>query len=96
MQQEERDAPANRSELSEVWQQLLGEHHAQDSKSAGNEANDASIPTLADDPWSVLSHSNGIESIDIQKLRLHMSEQDLERVLQIMQEQPARKSLSDE
>ncbi len=96
MQQDESDAQANHSDLSEVWQQLLGEHYKRNSKPTGNEANDASIPTLASDPWRVLAHTVGIENIDIQDLRLHMSEQDLERILQIMQEQPARKPGADE
>ena len=96
MQQDERDAQDNRSDLSEVWQQLLGEHYKQNRKPTGDEANDASIPTLASDPWRVLAHSVGIENIDIQDLRLHMSEQDVERILQIMQEQPTRKSGADE
>jgi hypothetical protein len=43
-------------------------------------------PTLESDPWSALLHAKGIEVVDLQQIRLHMSDQDMEQILHIMQE----------
>jgi hypothetical protein len=72
-------------ELSQVWRELLGEAHAQPVARPA----EGIIPTLENDPWSALVHADGTEVVDLQKLDLHMSDQDVERVLQVMQDQPA-------
>lgn len=71
-------------ELSPVWQELLG-GRVNEPATPG----EIGIPILESDPWWELLHENGVEIIDLQKKHLQMSDQDLERVLQIMQEQAA-------
>ncbi len=72
-------------ELSAVWQELLGVHPQAEQAPPG----DPGIPTLEKDPWSSLAHANGIEVVDLQKQHLHISDQEVEQVLELMQEQPA-------
>jgi hypothetical protein len=50
-------------------------------------------PLLANDPWSHLVQTQGVQVIDLQQLRLHaahvpLSDIDVEKVLKMMQEQP--------
>lgn len=77
--QNEKEQPA-RTHLSEVWQELLG--------TGAKDAEDIEIPTLESDPWSALLQSKDVELIDLQQVRLHVSDQDVERVLEIIREQP--------
>ncbi len=71
-------------ELSEVWQELLGHKDASSSHPAGQEA---PVPVLTSDPWNALTHSQGIEEVDLQSVDLHVSDQEVEQMLQVMQEQ---------
>ncbi len=48
---------------------------------------------LANDPWSHLVQTQGVQVVDLQQLRLHaehvpLSDIDVEKVLKLMQEQP--------
>jgi len=50
-------------------------------------------PLLANDPWSHLVQTQGVQVVDLQQLRLHaahvpLSDIDVEKVLKLMQEQP--------
>lgn len=85
MQKENNDPQSAQPELSQVWQELLGHHPGDTGMPAP--AGDMSIPTLESDPWSELLHAKGVEVVDLQAIHLQMSDQDLEQVLQIMQEE---------
>lgn len=84
-QQEPKATPA--TSLSDIWQQLLGERQFDAEALA---ALRESIPTIASDPWSELLQAKGVEMVDLTQLHLHMSEQDVEQLLQLMQEQVAQ------
>ena len=50
-------------------------------------------PGLANDPWSHLVQTQGVQVVDLHQLRLHaahvpLSDIDVEKVLKMMQEQP--------
>jgi hypothetical protein len=50
-------------------------------------------PLLANDPWSHLVRTQGVQVVDLQQLRLHaahvpLSDIDVEKVLKMMREQP--------
>jgi hypothetical protein len=50
-------------------------------------------PLLANDPWSHLVQTQGVQVVDLQQLRLHaahvpLSDTDVEKVLKMMQEAP--------
>ena len=76
-------------ELSEIWQELLGKQ-ASDEKSASLPP-ETLIPLLESDPWSTLIQANGIELVDLQeKKRLQISDQEVEQMLELMQEQSAQ------
>jgi hypothetical protein len=94
MQEEHKDQAPAQSELSETWQELLGNRSA--NTHSGITAGDSTLPALESDPWSALLQAKGTEVIDLQKLHLPVSDQELERLLQIMQEQPAQKPSADE
>ena len=85
MQKENNNSLPAQPELSQVWQELLGRYPANAEMSIP--AGDVTIPTLESDPWSELLHVKGVEVVDLQTVHLQMSDQDLEQVLQIMQEQ---------
>lgn len=78
------DQPA--SELSEVWLELLGRLPESETATASAES-DATIPVLQTDPWNDLLHVRGVEEIDLQHAQLQVSDQEVEQVLQMMQEQ---------
>jgi predicted nucleic acid-binding Zn ribbon protein len=77
------------AELSAVWQELLGRQSGKAATPASSQE-EVAIPTLESDPWSRLLHAKGIEIVDLEQLHLHMSEQDVEHLLEIMREQPAQ------
>lgn len=77
------------SGLSDVWRELLGTRATQPE--AQQAPPEAAIPTLDNDPWRELLQTNGTEIVDLQELDLHMSDQDVERVLQVIQDPPAPK-----
>ncbi|HLI91065.1 MAG TPA: hypothetical protein VKV37_20405 [Ktedonobacteraceae bacterium] len=89
MQEEHKDQAPALSELSEIWQELSG-NRSVDAHS-GITAGEATPPALESDPWSALLQAKGTEVIDLQQLHLPVSDQELEQMLQIMQEQPAQK-----
>lgn len=82
--QEDRDARFARVELSDAWLELLGKHT--DIPQASN----GTIPALESDPWSSLLHTNGVKTVDLQKVHLPMSDQDVEQLLHHMQDQSSQ------
>ena len=44
------------------------------------------MPSVDVDPWQALTHAKGVEMVDLQQLHLHISDQDVEQVLQVMEE----------
>jgi hypothetical protein len=84
MQEEKKDNISAQPELSKIWSELLGYR----TIDAGTQLMPAEtmIPTVHADPWYALLHLKGVEIIDLQHLRLHISDQDVERLLQVMQE----------
>jgi len=66
--------------LSEVWLELLGGSFA-------DATGEIVIPALESDPWSELLQDRRNEVVDLQELHLHVSDQDVEQVLQIMHEE---------
>lgn len=84
MQQENEKVPTTHSTLSEIWQQLLGNRPLDAATLA---ALRESIPTIASDPWSALLQAKGIEMVDLEQVHLQISDQDMEQMLQLMQEQ---------
>ena len=87
LQKENKDQGPVQPELSEVWQELLGGRPIDSSAPATPDV--AAVPTLESDPWRTLLQAKGVEIVDLQKFHLHMSAQDVEQMLQIMQERPA-------
>ncbi|HCI79874.1 MAG TPA: hypothetical protein DHW02_09295, partial [Ktedonobacter sp.] len=66
-------------ELSTIWLELLGQ---QTQASVGEE----NIPMLESDPWSHLLHEQGATVLDLQHGSLHMSDLEVEQLLQQLQE----------
>ncbi len=74
--------------LSDAWNELLGIH------SLGVQAVPnitAVVPPVASDPWNELLHSQDVQVIDLQQMRLHtidapLDDLDVEQALHIMQE----------
>ncbi len=87
-QDENNNTLSANSELSKIWQELLGRFPSEANVQMAS--GEVKIPLLESDPWSALLKAKGTEVIDLQQLHLHMSDQDVERLLQIMQEQPAQ------
>lgn len=87
-QQVTRDVP-EQPELSTIWQELLGLQPESLGSQSNSPQDGLAIDALTSDPWSELLHVRGIEVVDLQQLHLHMSDQDVEQVLQVMQEQSA-------
>ena len=79
--QEDRDTRFANMELSDAWLELLGKQA--DTSTASN----GTIPALESDPWRSLLHSNGVKTIDLQKVHLPMSDSDVEQLLHYMQDQ---------
>lgn len=77
-------------ELSEAWRALLGLRSSElDEALEGDTA--TQVQPLADDPWSHLIHSQGMQSVDLQKIHLHdlypnATDDDVEHALNIMRE----------
>ena len=90
MQEEKKDNISAQLELSTIWQELLG-HHAIDARTQAVPA-EATASAVHADPWYALLHVKGVEIIDLQRLSLHISDQDVERLLQVMQEQSSLSS----
>ncbi len=90
-------------ELSEVWRTLLGmqstnmQAQVDDQQESQGDPQvtegDHKEPGLANDPWSHLVQTQGVQVVDLQQLRLHaehvpLSDTDVEKVLKMMQEAP--------
>ncbi len=82
--QEDRDVRFEHTELSDAWLELLGKQT--DTFIASN----STIPALESDPWSSLLHSNGVKTVDLQKVHLPMSDSDMEQLLHRMRDQSAQ------
>ncbi len=89
MQQENKDSrrPIH-APLSDVWRELLGNSSAE--VEASQNSVEVVVPELESDPWSALLQANDTEVVDLQQVHLHMSDQDVEQALQVMQEHPAQ------
>jgi hypothetical protein len=83
-----------RDTVSNIWHELLGNASTQGETTAPE--SEATLPTLESDPWGKLLQARGVEIIDLQQLHLHMSDQDVEKALQIMQEQPLQDRKRDQ
>lgn len=87
MQKEDKDMQRLiQAPMSDIWQELLGSTRSQSE--AASVDSETPLPIIESDPWGELLQSRGVEMIDLQQLHLHMSDQDVELALQIMQEQP--------
>lgn len=91
-QEEERQKPADKAgphqdpPLSETWRALLGLQES--TPPAGEET---TVEPLASDPWSHLQQAQGMQPVDLQKLRLHHprpggDDEDVEHALNLMRE----------
>jgi hypothetical protein len=90
----EQDTAQSQPELSAIWYELLGERLTLNNTPEA--VGDITIPTLGTDPWSTLLQASGVEVIDLQAMHLSISDQEVERMLQVMQEQPAPDQQSSE
>ncbi len=81
--QEDGDTMFTQVEASEVWLELLG-------KQTDTPVASSTVPALKSDPWRSLLLTNGVKVVDLQKVHLPMSDQDVEQMLQGMQEQSAQ------
>lgn len=95
MQKDREEKDQKHAELSAVWQELLGRQGGTSATPASSPEG-ASMPTLESDPWSRLLHAKGIEMVDLEQLHLHMSEQDVEHLLEIMREQSEKAQADDD
>ena len=86
-QERGKEQASTSDELSAVWRELLGSLHTEGSNAATSAS--AEIPTLESDPWRLLVHEQGIQMVNLQKNLLHISDGDVEHMLQHMQERPA-------
>jgi len=73
-------------ELSDVWRELLGNRSSE--KKLPVVPGNASIPTLEADPWSALLQAKGVEVVDLQCMHLHISDQEVEQILQVISDDP--------
>jgi hypothetical protein len=80
------ESAQQRAELSPILRELLGLEGAAEGQTLP--LDEEKIPTLASDPWGSLTHEQGMEIVDLQRLRIQMSEKDVEQVLDVMKEQP--------
>ncbi|GCE14405.1 hypothetical protein [Tengunoibacter tsumagoiensis] len=84
MQNGKFDPQHEHENLSEIWQELLGRRVPQVPSGEEN------LPVLEADPWSNLAHDQGVEVVDLQSVQLRISDQEVEKMLQMMQEQAAQ------
>ena len=75
-------------QLSDVWRELLGKHGHETLRAAS--PNDAPIPTLETDPWSALLQANGVEVVDLQRINLQISDQEVEQLLEVLPDEEKR------
>ena len=60
------------------------------SRDLDAESDEKAIPTLQSDPWRSLIQAKGVEIVDLHKTRLQISDQEVERILKVIQEYPAQ------
>ncbi len=78
------------SELSEIWQALLGQHSG-DIKTARIDPT-AQVQPLSSDPWNILLNAQGMQPVDLQKVRLQdlrtlpQNDPEIEQALDLMRE----------
>jgi len=94
--EDKKNAQPAPSDLSNIWRELLGMQFDDaitqvTPGEAQKTPDEVVIPSFDSDPWSALEHANGVEIIDLQKVKLHVSDQDVEQMLQVMQEQSAQR-----
>lgn len=94
-QQDQNVPDEQQAELSAAWQELLGRRvPGQLKQESGNseqqDKDQGVIPTLESDPWSTLIQAKGVEIVDLHKTRLQISDQEVEQMLEVMQEQSAQ------
>src|SRR5947209_6955718 len=82
---------AKNPELSEAWRALLGLQSTPSTESGQQPDPAAQVQPQAGDPWNTLLHAQGMETVDLQKIRLHAlnpaaSDEDVEHALNIIQE----------
>ena len=85
MQNEQNERPQDQTELSDTWLELLGARVPKAQVQASTD--EAGIPVLDSDPWRALLQGKDMALVDLQKISLHATDQDVERALQMMQEQ---------
>lgn len=83
----EETGPHQDLQLSETWRALLGLPGT--DRSEGEDL--VQVETLASDPWSHLQQAQGMQPVDLQKLRLHDlrlagDDADVEHALNLMRE----------
>jgi hypothetical protein len=74
-------------------QESQGDHKVTEGDHEGLQGDHKEPGRLANDPWSHLVQTQGVQVVDLQQLRLHaahvpLSDIDVEKVLKMMQEQP--------
>ncbi len=79
------------TELSEVWRALLGAPSHESSEKALEIDPTGQVEPLAGDPWGHLLNAQGMQTVDLQKVRLHhlypgASDEDIEHALNLMRE----------
>jgi len=82
---------AQKPELGEAWRSLLGLQSAQGTAEGQKVDPAAQVQPQASDPWNTLLHAQGMETVDLQKVRLHglhstARDEDVEQALNIIQE----------
>jgi len=82
---------AHNQELSAAWRALLGSQPTSTTDGASQLDPAAQVQPQASDPWNALLHVQGMETVDLQKIRLRelhpaASDEDIEHALNIMQE----------
>jgi len=85
MQQDNNEKGLPEQELSATWLELLGARVPQPPLPV-EATEEAGIPVIETDPWRALLQGKDIALVDLQKISLHAVDQDVERVLRIMQE----------
>ena len=82
---------AQNPELSEAWRALLGLQSTSATENGQQVDPAAQVQPQASDPWNTLTHIQGMESVDLQKIRLRelhpaASDEDIEHALNLIQE----------
>lgn len=83
----ERSSTPPLDQLSDVWRELLGDRGKEMLVTAAHPG-DAPIPTLEVDPWSVLLQAKGVEIVDLKRINLQISDQEVEQLLEVLPDDP--------